>query len=92
MRKALRADLLAGTIRQGDEKEGQVPEMRQREGRAADLGGGSENFEKELMDGSGSVSSRSLTLFEMTDPLHCCHFGFSTSSATQLMEVPNACE
>jgi hypothetical protein len=50
-----------------------VPEMRQREGRAADLGGGSENFEKELMDGSGSVSSRSLTLFEMTDPLHCCH-------------------
>jgi hypothetical protein len=58
MRETLRAHPLIGGIRPRDEKEHEVPKMRQREGRAADLHGRSENFEKELRKGQKRRSLR----------------------------------
>jgi hypothetical protein len=50
MRETLRADPVIGGIGPRDEKEHDVPEMRQRERRAPGLRGRSENFQKELRE------------------------------------------
>jgi hypothetical protein len=48
MRKIVRADLLVGRIRERDEKEDEMPDMREHECGAANFRCSGEDFEKEL--------------------------------------------